>query len=49
MLDEALEIVTKLWRGDYETRFGFTHICLHDVSEDQARFIEFAKQFVAAG
>jgi coenzyme F420-dependent glucose-6-phosphate dehydrogenase len=27
-------------------RLGFTHVCLHDVSEDQAGFIEFAKQFV---
>ena len=27
-------------------RLGFTHLCLHDVSEDQTAFIEFAKQFV---
>ncbi len=27
---------------------GFTHLCLHDVSEDQVGFIEFARQFVAA-
>jgi len=38
------------WREGIEQfeRLGFTHICLHDVSEDQAGFIEFAKQFVAA-
>jgi coenzyme F420-dependent glucose-6-phosphate dehydrogenase len=27
---------------------GFTHLCLHDVSEDQAGFIAFARQFAAA-
>lgn len=26
-------------------RLGFTHVCLHDVSEDQTAFSEFAKQF----
>ena len=25
---------------------GFTHVALHDVSEDQAGFIEFARQFI---
>lgn len=37
------------WRDGIEQfeRLGFTHICLHDVSENQAAFIEFAKQFVA--
>ena len=38
------------WREGIE-RFeevGFTHLCLHDVSEDQADFIEFAKQFLSA-
>jgi coenzyme F420-dependent glucose-6-phosphate dehydrogenase len=36
------------WRDGIEQfdRLGFTHICLHDVSEDQTGFIEFAKQFV---
>jgi len=37
-----------VWR-DGIARFeqlGFTHLCLHDVSEDQEAFIEFAKQFV---
>lgn len=29
-------------------RLGFTHLCLHDVSEDQAGFVEFAKQFLDA-
>ena len=29
-------------------RLGFTHLCLHDVSEDQRGFIDFAKQFVAS-
>ena len=36
------------WRegiGRFE-RLGFTHLCLHDVSEDQHGFIEFAAQFV---
>ena len=35
------------WREGIEkyVRLGFTHLCLHDVSEDQAGFIEFAKQF----
>jgi G6PDH family F420-dependent oxidoreductase len=28
-------------------RLGFTHLCLHDVSEDQMGFIEFARQFLA--
>ena len=38
------------WREGIEKfeRLGFTHLCLHDVSEDQAGFIEFAKQFVTA-
>ncbi len=27
-------------------RAGFTHVALHDVSEDQAGFIEFARQFI---
>jgi coenzyme F420-dependent glucose-6-phosphate dehydrogenase len=37
-----------VWRDGIEQfeRLGFTHVCLHDVSEDQAGFIEFAKQFV---
>jgi coenzyme F420-dependent glucose-6-phosphate dehydrogenase len=37
-----------VWRDGIEQfeRLGFTHICLHDVSEDQTGFIEFAKQFV---
>jgi alkanesulfonate monooxygenase SsuD/methylene tetrahydromethanopterin reductase-like flavin-dependent oxidoreductase (luciferase family) len=26
-------------------RLGFTHLCLHDVSENQREFIEFARQF----
>ena len=36
------------WREGIERfeRLGFTHICLHDVSEDQAGFIDFAKQFL---
>jgi coenzyme F420-dependent glucose-6-phosphate dehydrogenase len=36
------------WREgiDRFARLGFTHLCLHDVSEDQAGFIEFARQFV---
>jgi coenzyme F420-dependent glucose-6-phosphate dehydrogenase len=35
-----------LWREQIDEygRAGFTHVCLHDVSEDQAAFIEFAKQ-----
>jgi G6PDH family F420-dependent oxidoreductase len=39
-----------VWREGIEQfeEAGFTHLCLHDVSEDQAGFIEFAKQFVAA-
>jgi G6PDH family F420-dependent oxidoreductase len=39
-----------VWREGIEQfeEVGFTHLCLHDVSEDQAGFIEFAKQFVAA-
>jgi G6PDH family F420-dependent oxidoreductase len=38
------------WRSGIEKfeRLGFTHICLHDVSEDQVGFIEFAKQFLPA-
>jgi coenzyme F420-dependent glucose-6-phosphate dehydrogenase len=35
-----------MWReriDEYE-RAGFTHVCLHDVSEHQSEFIEFAKQ-----
>lgn len=32
--------------AQFET-LGFTHLCLHDVSEDQAGFIEFARQFVS--
>jgi G6PDH family F420-dependent oxidoreductase len=37
-----------VWREGIEQfeRLGFTHLCLHDVSEDQQGFIEFAKQFV---
>jgi G6PDH family F420-dependent oxidoreductase len=27
-------------------KLGFTHLCLHDVSEDQVGFIEFARQFI---
>ena len=36
------------WREGIERfeRLGFTHLCLHDVSEDQHGFIEFAAQFV---
>ena len=36
------------WREQIEEfeRAGFTHVALHDVSEDQQGFIEFAKQFV---
>lgn len=39
-----------VWREGIEQfeEVGFTHLCLHDVSEDQAGFIEFAKEFVAA-
>ena len=39
-----------VWREGIEQfeEVGFTHLCLHDVSEDQAGFIEFAKQFAAA-
>jgi G6PDH family F420-dependent oxidoreductase len=39
-----------VWRDGIEQfeRLGFTHICLHDVAEDQAGFIDFAKQFLAA-
>jgi len=36
------------WReriDEYE-RAGFTHVCLHDVSEDQRGFVEFAARFV---
>jgi G6PDH family F420-dependent oxidoreductase len=37
------------WREkiDEFDRAGFTHVCLHDVSTNQAQFIEFAKQFVS--
>jgi coenzyme F420-dependent glucose-6-phosphate dehydrogenase len=36
------------WQDGIDTfeRLGFTHLCLHDVSEDQRAFIEFAKQFI---
>lgn len=36
------------WREkiDEFERAGFTHVCLHDVGEDQRGFIEFARQFV---
>lgn len=36
------------WRAGIEQfeQLGFTHLCLHDVSEDQAGFVEFAKQFL---
>jgi coenzyme F420-dependent glucose-6-phosphate dehydrogenase len=36
------------WRDGIEAfeRVGFTHLCLHDVSEDQVGFIEFAKRFL---
>jgi coenzyme F420-dependent glucose-6-phosphate dehydrogenase len=37
-----------VWRAkidEYE-QAGFTHVCLHDVGEDQQGFIEFARQFV---
>jgi coenzyme F420-dependent glucose-6-phosphate dehydrogenase len=36
------------WRAQIEEfeRAGFTHVALHDVSQDQQGFIEFAKQFV---
>jgi G6PDH family F420-dependent oxidoreductase len=35
------------WRAKIEEyeRAGFTHVCLHDVGEDQRGFIEFARQF----
>jgi coenzyme F420-dependent glucose-6-phosphate dehydrogenase len=35
------------WREkiDEYARAGFTHVCLHDVGEDQRGFIEFARQF----
>jgi coenzyme F420-dependent glucose-6-phosphate dehydrogenase len=36
------------WRekiGEYE-QAGFTHVCLHDISEDQQGFISFAQQLV---
>jgi len=38
------------WRRGIEQfeQAGFTHLCLHDVSEDQAGFVEFAKQFLRA-
>ena len=38
-----------VWRDGIEQfeRLGFTHLCLHDVAEDQAGFIDFAKQFLA--
>ena len=36
------------WREGIEkfARLGFTHLCLHDVSEDQVGFIEFARGLV---
>jgi coenzyme F420-dependent glucose-6-phosphate dehydrogenase len=36
------------WREgiDKFAELGFTHLCLHDVSEDQVGFIEFARQFL---
>jgi coenzyme F420-dependent glucose-6-phosphate dehydrogenase len=36
------------WRAgiDKFERLGFTHLCLHDVSEHQPEFIEFARQFI---
>ena len=36
------------WREGIEQfeRLGFTHVCLHDVSENQRDFIDFAKQFL---
>jgi G6PDH family F420-dependent oxidoreductase len=36
-----------MWREkiDEFERAGFTHVCLHDVSPNQAEFIDFAKQF----
>jgi coenzyme F420-dependent glucose-6-phosphate dehydrogenase len=36
------------WRRkieEYESA-GFTHVCLHDVGEDQRSFVEFARQFL---
>jgi hypothetical protein len=35
------------WREGIEKfeKLGFTHLCLHDVSQDQRGFIEFARQF----
>jgi hypothetical protein len=38
------------WRQGIEQfeQAGFTHLCLHDVSQDQAGFVEFAKQFLRA-
>ena len=37
-----------MWREkiDEFDKAGFTHVCLHDVSPNQAEFIDFAKQFV---
>jgi coenzyme F420-dependent glucose-6-phosphate dehydrogenase len=36
------------WRDGIEKfeQLGFTHLCLHDVSESQQAFIEFARQFI---
>jgi G6PDH family F420-dependent oxidoreductase len=36
------------WRDGIEKfeQAGFTHLCLHDVSENQQEFIEFARQFL---
>ncbi len=38
------------WREQIEAYrdAGFTHVCLHDMSEDQTGFIEFARQFAAS-
>ena len=44
----ALGSDSSAWREkiDEFERAGFTHVCLHDVGEDQRGFIEFARQFV---
>jgi hypothetical protein len=36
------------WREkiDEFEKAGFTHVALHDVSQNQADFVEFARQFV---
>ena len=47
-LRETTGIDLGLWRegiAKFE-QLGFTHLCLHDVSEDQEAFIEFAREMV---